>query len=84
MPMPTAHTIATFVVVCVASSTLAEYGRKLQLPLITGYILAGILCGPYMVGLLKAGECKLLVHLVTNDAMGFIGGVASGFFANST
>ena len=41
-PLPSLHTTACFLVVCVASSTLAEYCRKAKLPLITGYILAGI------------------------------------------
>ena len=46
----------------------------------TGYILAGILCGPYVLGLLQADECAHLSKLVTNDAMGFIGFSAGAKF----
>ena len=78
---PPPRTVIAFVIVALAAASISGGLRKhLHLPLITGYILAGILCGPYMVGLLQASECKLLVHLVTNDAMGFIGFSAGSKF----
>ena len=44
---PTMRTVAAFIVIAVAAASIAEYGRRVfRLPLITGYILAGIMCGP--------------------------------------
>ena len=71
---PSSRTIASFVVVAVAASAISEACRKtVRLPLITGYILAGILCGPYVIEMLTEPQCKQLAHIVNSDAMGFIG-----------
>ena len=78
--MPTLHTAARFLVVCVASSTIAEYCRKAKLPLITGYIIAGILCGPCVLTLLLRPESEALSALINDDAMGFIGFSAGSKF----
>ena len=44
---PSAHGVASFVFVAVASSSLAQVAQKhLGFPLITGYILSGVLAGP--------------------------------------
>ena len=44
---PSLHTLASFAVICVASSTLAAYGKRAKLPLITGYILASTVTMPF-------------------------------------
>ena len=78
---PTFRSICAFAVVSIASSTMSEVCRKhLRLPLITGYILAGILCGPYSLGLLSSVECKNLARIIVDDAMGFIGFSAGSKF----
>lgn len=79
-PLPSLHTTACFLVVCVASSTLAEYCRKAKLPLITGYILAGIVCGPCVLSLLSRPASEQLSALINDDAMGFIGFSAGSKF----
>ena len=79
-PLPSLHITACFLVVCVASSTLAEYCRKAKLPLITGYILAGILCGPCVLSLLSRPASEQLSALINDDAMGFIGFSAGSKF----
>ena len=79
-PLPSLHTTACFLVVCVASSTLAEYCRKAKLPLITGYILAGIVCGPCVLSLLSQPASAQLSELINDDAMGFIGFSAGSKF----
>ena len=79
-PLPSLHTTACFLVVCVASSTLAEYCRKAKLPLITGYILAGIVCGPCVLSLLSRPASEELSALINDDAMGFIGFSAGSKF----
>ena len=79
--VPTLHTFVAFAVVAVASSSLAEWLRKsMNLPLITGYILGGIICGPYVVAILSRIECSQLAVLITDDAMGFIGFSAGSKF----
>ena len=78
---PTLQSLAGFTVVAVAASTLAEYGRRgLGLPLITGYILVGVLCGPFAIGLLDASDLHALGHIINDDAMGFIGFSAGSKF----
>ena len=78
---PTLQSLAGFTVVAVAASTLAEYGRRgLGLPLITGYILVGVACGPFAIGLLDASDLHALGHIINDDAMGFIGFSAGSKF----
>ena len=80
-PWPTARTFAVFAVVAIASSTLSDWSRKLtRLPLITGYIAGGVLCGPYAIAILSRPESLQLAKLVTDDAMGFIGFSAGSKF----
>ena len=78
---PTLHTFAAFAIASIAASTLSEWTRKtLRLPLITGYIVGGIICGPYAIAILQRPECIQLAHVVTDDAMGFIGFSAGSKF----
>jgi Kef-type K+ transport system membrane component KefB len=78
---PELRTFAAFAVAAVAASTISEWTRKtLRLPLITGYILGGILCGPFVIGILSRPQCLQLSHVVTEDAMGFIGFSAGSKF----
>ena len=79
--LPSAHVFLAFFVIALASSTVSEGLRRwFRLPLITGYILGGILCGPHMLGFVTSTECLDLAKLVTADAMGFIGFSAGSKF----
>ena len=75
-------TLLRFGVVCAAASMGAELLQKLRLPLVSGYLLAGILVGPHCLGLLGAPDCSRLAALVTDDSMGFIGFAAGSKFGD--
>ena len=78
---PSLRTWAAFFLSAVASSTISSWlQRSTRLPLITGYIIGGILCGPHAIGLLSSVECTQLAKLITDDAMGFIGFSAGAKF----
>ncbi|MFP4081440.1 MAG: cation:proton antiporter [Candidatus Aminicenantes bacterium] len=51
--------------------------NKLRLPQITGFILAGIICGPYLMNLLNAGEVQDL-RLLDGLALSLIALTAGG------
>lgn len=60
---------------------IAEATRKtLHVPLITGYIFAGIVCGPHALKLLTEGDTRQLQRIINDDAMGFIGFSAGSKF----
>ena len=77
---PSLHTLACFAVVCVAASSIATQCKRLHLPLITGYILGGIVCGPFVLALLSEEATVRLGSLINDDAMGFIGFSAGSKF----
>ena len=78
---PTPHAFACFAVIAVAASSIAACTRTyFKLPLITGYILAGILCGPHLLALLSSADCRALSAVINDDAMGFIGFSAGSKF----
>lgn len=70
---PDATTLGAFAMVAVAASSAAQLGRGLHLPLISGYILAGAIAGPYMLGLLTHEQVHSMKLLINSAAMGFIG-----------
>ena len=53
------------------------YCAKVGLPHITGYLFAGILCGPYVLGFVNQ-EVVLRLELVDNIALAFIAFTAGG------
>ncbi|MEA2041953.1 MAG: cation:proton antiporter [Bacteroidota bacterium] len=63
--------IGAFTIIVVASNQLAEIFQKIKLPLITGFIVIGVLSGPYVLKMLP----KDLVDL------GFINDISLGFIA---
>ena len=78
---PSAHGVASFVFVAVASSSLAQVAQKhLGFPLITGYILSGVLAGPWALALVSRDECASLAHVINENAMGYIGFAAGAKF----
>ena len=78
---PSLRTVCAFIVLAAAAASIAEALKKtLRLPLITGYILGGIICGPHLLALLSAVETTQLALIVNDDAMGFIGFSAGSKF----
>ena len=57
MPMPylTQLTIflASFLIVALASQRIGQFFARVHLPLISGFLFAGILAGPYVLGLIS-------------------------------
>lgn len=70
-PLGTISTWLTFLIVCVASSQLGGLVSWIGLPLITGYIAVGVICGPDVLELIPAIDIRPL-NLVTQGAMAFI------------
>lgn len=61
--------VFTFVVI--ASSKLALLAPRLALPLITGYLVAGAIAGPYVLGIVSSADVPRLGY-VTQFALAFI------------
>lgn len=57
--------------VLLAAYTCGELAARLRLPKITGYIVAGLLCGPYLLNLFSLGVVEDL-KLINNLAIGLI------------
>ncbi len=51
---------ASFAVLALASKQIGDYFAKYDLPLITGFLVAGILIGPYALGLLSQSDLEKL------------------------
>ncbi|MCB9780678.1 MAG: cation:proton antiporter [Alphaproteobacteria bacterium] len=71
----TALTMVSFGFIILAAYTLGAMAEKIHLPHITGYLLAGVVCGPYVLGLLDAdvvGQLKvfdiLAIALIAMEA----------------
>lgn len=60
-----------FLVITVAAATMAKVVTKVNLPVITGYMLVGVLCGPFILNLIPKAEVPEL-HPVTQVALAFI------------
>jgi len=68
--------ILGFGVVAMAAAQIASYFRKINLPLITGLLITGILTGPFILNLIPAGS---ITHLsfVNDIALAYIAFAAS-------
>ncbi len=62
--------VAAFTIIVIASNQLAQMFKKIKLPLITGFIVIGVIAGPYVLKMLP----KDLGHLsfINEIALGFI------------
>ncbi len=62
--------VVAFFIIVVASNQLAQVFKKIKLPLITGFIVIGVIAGPYILKMLP----KDLGHLsfINDIALGFI------------
>jgi len=60
-----------FLVIAISSNRIAHVFQKIHLPLITGMIFTGILCGPYLLNLIPLAA-KTQLHFVNETALAFI------------
>ncbi|MEZ5069884.1 MAG: cation:proton antiporter [Bacteroidales bacterium] len=63
--------VGGFVLVAVASDRIAGLFQKLKLPLITGFLIIGLLSGPGIFGLIRA-EAVDRLHFINDVALAFI------------
>lgn len=57
---PTLIALGTFVLVALASKTIGSFFSKYGLPYITGYLLAGMLAGPFVFDLMQSADTERL------------------------
>lgn len=62
--------IIAFGIIAVASSQLAKGFQKIKLPLITGFVIVGVLAGPYLLNMLPGNLSKL--DFLNDISLGFI------------
>jgi len=55
--------VLIFFIIAVASNQLAKYYPNLGLPLITGFLLTGMIAGPFILGMIPAGATDELVFI---------------------
>ena len=63
--------LAVFAFIALSSRQLGRSGSRAGLPLISGYLLAGMVAGPYILGLLPQGIGEQL-RIVDEVSLGFI------------
>jgi len=63
--------IVGFLIVAIAANQIAKVFQKIKLPLITGLIFAGIISGPYILGLVPL-EAKSQLNFINETALAFI------------
>ena len=68
--------ITGFLVIAISSNLIAEYFRKYKLPLITGFLIMGIVCGPYFLGFIPI-EAVTSLNFINDIALAVIAFVAS-------
>jgi len=69
--------ITGFAIVALASEKIGKYFAKVQLPLISGFLFAGIITGPFVLNLITVETLKTM-HFVDQLSLGFI-----AFYAGS-
>lgn len=69
--------VVGFILIAVASERLGEKFARFRMPLITGYLLTGMLAGPYVLDLITA-EATARLRFVDEMALGFIAFAAGG------
>ncbi|MEN8005728.1 MAG: cation:proton antiporter [Candidatus Krumholzibacteriota bacterium] len=69
--------VVGFILIAVAAERLGEKFTRFRMPLITGYLLTGMLAGPYVLDLITA-EATLRLRFVDEMALGFIAFAAGG------
>ena len=60
-----------FVVITIASNRIAISFKRIKLPFITGFLISGIICGPYFLGLIPETSISRL-NFINEMALAFI------------
>ena len=63
--------ILCLLVISISSTAIARRFQQIHLPLITGLIFTGIVCGPHLLGLIPAQSVKRL-EFINEIALAFI------------
>ena len=63
--------IAAFIWVVIASNQLSRYFQIAKLPLITGFLICGIVAGPYVLGLIEQKALHNL-YFINDISLAFI------------
>ncbi|GIX47230.1 MAG: potassium transporter TrkA [Candidatus Tectimicrobiota bacterium] len=75
--LDTVLVLTTFGVLALAAKDLGQHGQRLGLPLISGFLLTGVLVGPYALGLVER-EAVARLRFVDEGALAFIAFAAGG------
>ncbi|MCV9388593.1 monovalent cation:proton antiporter family protein [Reichenbachiella ulvae] len=62
---------AGFLIICIAASRIAPQFKRINLPVITGFLFTGIICGPYVLNLIPK-ESSIQLNFVNEVALSFI------------
>jgi len=63
--------ILGFGIVAIAATKIAKVFQKIHLPIITGFLISGIFCGPYVLGLIPH-ESVTRLNFINEIALAFI------------
>ena len=69
--------VVGFILIAIAAERLGENARRFRMPLITGYLLTGMLAGPFVLDLITS-EATVRLRFVDEMALGFIAFAAGG------
>ena len=81
--LTTIGALITFFVLACAAKEIGAYTRRVGLPLISGFLLLGIIAGPYILGILNTGAVEQL-RFLDAFALSFIAFAAGGEFELAT
>lgn len=60
-----------FAIICIAASRIAPHFKRINLPVITGFLVTGIICGPYVLDMVPK-EASDRLNFVNEIALSFI------------
>ena len=63
--------IVIFAIISIASNQIAKIFQRIKFPLITGFIIVGIICGPFILGLIEKQQLSNL-QFINEIALAFI------------
>ena len=69
--------VAGFALIALASKEIGQFFKKINLPLISGFLFAGIIAGPFILGLIPA-EAIAHLRFVDEISLAFIAFAAGG------
>ena len=69
--------LLVFGLIALASRQIGDFFRRIHLPLVTGFLLTGMVAGPSVLAVVSA-EALQRLHFLDQIALGFIGFAAGG------